>query len=149
MIKVYVDDSSMGVEPVSVLAGWAAPAKVWPSFETDWSDALGMSPKLRYFKESEASSRSGEFSGWGDQSFSDRMHRFMRIIADHELFGVVSAIPTKLYSEVFGNNPDKVLRYPYFFMIHDLMSWASISVREGIRGRSNSYLTSKRDRKRQ
>jgi hypothetical protein len=34
MIKVYVDDSSVGAEPVSVLAGWAAPAEIWPSFET-------------------------------------------------------------------------------------------------------------------
>jgi hypothetical protein len=50
------------------------------------------------------------------------MHRFTRIIADHELFGVISAIPTKLYSDIFGKSPDKVLRYPYFFMIHDLVS---------------------------
>jgi hypothetical protein len=126
LIKVYVDDSAVGVEPISVLAGWAAPAYVWSSFEKEWSDALGMSPKLRYFKESEASSRSGEFSGWSDQSFNDRMHRLTRIIADHQLFGVISAIPTKLYADVFGQNPDKILRHPYFFMINDLVSRMSL-----------------------
>jgi hypothetical protein len=50
------------------------------------------------------------------------MHLLMRIIADHKLFGLISAVPTKLYFEVFGGNPDKVLKYPYFFMIHDLVS---------------------------
>src|SRR5882762_8440837 len=51
---------------------------------------------------------SGEFAGWSDQSFADRMHLLMRIIADHNPFGLISAVPTKLYFEVFGKNPDKV-----------------------------------------
>jgi hypothetical protein len=32
MLKVYVDDSNVGVEPVSVLAGWAAEEEAWASF---------------------------------------------------------------------------------------------------------------------
>lgn len=136
LIKVYVDDSAVGAEPVSVLAGWAAPAETWVGFEKDWSDALGMSPKLKYFKETEATGRSGEFAGWSEQSFSDRMHRLTRIIADHALFGVISAVPTKLYSDVFGNNPDKVIRYPYFFMINDLVSRMALYLGEiGYNGR--------------
>jgi len=58
MLKVYVDDSSVGVEPVSVLARWAADEPTWSSFEKEWSAALGMSPRLAYFKETEASGRS-------------------------------------------------------------------------------------------
>jgi hypothetical protein len=30
------------------------------------------------------------------------MHLFTRIIGDHKLIGVGSAVPTKLYAEVFG-----------------------------------------------
>jgi hypothetical protein len=112
MLKVYIDDSNVGVEPVSVLAGWAATEETWASFEKDWSAALGMSPRLAYFKETEANGRSGEFAGWSDQSFADRMHLLMRIIADHNPFGLISAVPTKLYFEVFGKNHDKVLAYP-------------------------------------
>jgi hypothetical protein len=122
MLKVYIDDSNVGVEPVSVLAGWAAEEETWASFEKEWSAALGMSPGLAHFKETEANGRSGEFAGWSDQSFADRMHLLMRIIADHNPFGLISAVPTKLYFEVFGKNPDKVLAYPYFFMIQDLVS---------------------------
>lgn len=96
--------------------------ETWASFEKEWSAALGMSPRLTYFKETEANGRSGEFAGWSDQSFADRMHLLVRIIADHNLFGLISAVPTKLYFEVFGKNPDRVLAYPYFFMIHDLVS---------------------------
>jgi hypothetical protein len=122
MLKVYIDDSNVGVEPVSVLAGWVADEDAWASFEKEWSAALCMSPRLAYFKETEANGRSGEFAGWSDQSFAERMHLLMRVIADHKLFGLISAVPTKLYFEVFGKNPDKVLAYPYFFMIHDLVS---------------------------
>ena len=122
MLKVYVDDSSVGVEPVSVLAGWAADDRTWASFEKEWAAALGMSPRLEYFKESEANGRQGQFSGWSEQSFRDRMHPFTRIIADHKLVGVVSAVPTKLFTDIFAGNPDKILRYPYYFMTYDLVS---------------------------
>src|ERR1700678_2589387 len=97
MLKVYVDDSNVGIEPVSVLAGWAANEEAWASFEKEWSAALGMSPRLAYFKETEANVGSGEFVGLSEQSFAERMHLFMRIIADHKLFGLISAVPSKLY----------------------------------------------------
>ena len=118
MLKVYIDDSNVGVEPVSVLAGWAADEETWANFEKEWTAALGMSPRLAYFKETEANGRSGEFAGWSDRLFAERMHLLMRVIADHKLFGLISAVPTKLYFEVFGKNADKFLAYPYFFMIH-------------------------------
>jgi len=73
MLKVYVDDSNVGMEPVSVLAGWAAEEETWASVEKEWPAALGMSPRLAYFKESEANGRSGEFSGWSDQSFAEQL----------------------------------------------------------------------------
>ncbi len=41
----------------------------------------------------------------------------MRIIADHNLFGLISAVPTKLYFEVFGKSPDKRSRVSVF--LHD------------------------------
>jgi hypothetical protein len=126
MLKVYVDDSNVGEDPVSVLAGWAADEGTWVSFEKEWSAALGMSPKLAYYKEAEANARQGQFAGWSDQSFTDRMYRFTRIISDHKLVGVVSAVPTKLYAEMFAGNPDKVLRHPYYFMIYDLVSRVAI-----------------------
>ena len=126
MLKVYVDDSNVGEEPVSVLAGWVADEGTWASFEKDWTAALSMSPKLAYYKEAEAHARQGQFAGWSDQSFRDRMHRFTRIIGDHKLVGIVSAVPTKLYTDLFSGNPDKVLRHPYYFMIYDLVSRVAI-----------------------
>jgi hypothetical protein len=48
MLKVYVDDSNVGVEPISVLAGWIADDTTWASFETEWTAALGMLPRLAY-----------------------------------------------------------------------------------------------------
>jgi hypothetical protein len=63
MLKVYVDDSSVGEEPVSVLAGWAADEATWAGFEKEWTAALVMSPKLAYYKEAEAHARQGQFAG--------------------------------------------------------------------------------------
>jgi hypothetical protein len=88
MLKVYIDDSNVGVEPVSVLAGWAADEETWASFE----------------KEKNGQPHSGCRRAWPTSR------------------KLISAVPTKLYFEVFGKNPDKVLAYPYFFMIHDLVS---------------------------
>ena len=126
MLKVFVDDSSVGDEPISILAGWAAEDVVWDSFEKEWKAALGMTPRLAYFKETEANGRSGEFSGWSDEPFAQRMHLLSRIMAEHRLFGVASAIPTKLYKDVFGENEDAFLRHPYFFLFNDLVTVMSI-----------------------
>jgi hypothetical protein len=44
MLKVYVDDSSVDEEPVSVLVAWAADEATRASLKKEWTAALVMPP---------------------------------------------------------------------------------------------------------
>jgi hypothetical protein len=107
MLVAYLDDSDMGQAPVSVLAGWLHDSASWATFSDEWNEALGMRPKLDYFKYSEARSLSGQFSGWHEDTRNERVRRLVRIISDCQPYGIASAMPHALYQEAFGKNQDK------------------------------------------
>jgi len=125
MMKAYVDDSFMGHAPVSVLAGWIASASTWARFSDEWQEALAMKPRLDYFKMSEATSLSGQFAGWSEQSRNERMRLLVRIIADHRPLGIASAMPYDLYQRVFGKNPDKAIAHPYYVSFYGLIAFVA------------------------
>jgi hypothetical protein len=116
MLQAYIDDSCLGEGPVGLLAGWIDSAANWTKFSDDWAQALSMSPRLRYFKFSEANSFTGEFSGWSGTRRDERLRLLVNIIASYSPLGFATAVPHDLYQEGFGNHPDKVLRYPYYFL---------------------------------
>src|SRR5262245_66278423 len=86
MLQAYVDDSCLGEGPVGLLAGWIAPAADWARFSDDWDQALSMSPRLCYFKSSEASSLIGEVR-WvehrDDKVWSSRLPRGRNVVIDY------------------------------------------------------------------
>ena len=51
-------------------------------------------PSSRITKRRKRTPDKASSRGWSDQSFMDRMYRFTRIIADHKLISVLSAVPT-------------------------------------------------------
>jgi hypothetical protein len=122
MLQVYIDDSSLGEGQIGLLAGWMASAADWAKFSDDWAQALTMSPRLQYFKFSEATSFSGEFSGWSEQSRNERLRLLVNTIATYKPLGFATAVPHDLYREGFGNHADKVLRYPYFFLFNSIVA---------------------------
>jgi hypothetical protein len=91
------------------------------AFSDDWQQALGMRPRLDYFKYSEARSFTGQFLGWSEQSRNERVRRLMAILVEHSPLGVSSAMPHDLYQQIFGANPDKVIRFPYFFCFYSIV----------------------------
>jgi hypothetical protein len=122
MLQAYIDDSCLGVAPVSLLAGWVESAARWAKFSDDWQQALSMSPRLRYFKLSEANSFTGEFYGWSERSRDERLILLVKTIADHRPMGFACAVPYDLYQESFGRHSDKVLRYPYYFLFNSIVA---------------------------
>jgi hypothetical protein len=122
MLKAYVDDSFMNRAPVSVLAGWVAPVATWAAFSDEWQQALEMKPRLRYFKMSEATSFSGEFGGWSEESRNERMRLLVRILAGYKPLGIACAMPHDLYKRVFGKNPDRHISDPYFISFYGIVS---------------------------
>jgi hypothetical protein len=122
MLQAYIDDSCLGVAPVSLLAGWVESAARWAKFSDDWQQALSMSPRLRYFKLSEANSFTGEFCGWSERSRDERLILLVKTIADYRPMGFACAVPYDLYQESFGRHSDKVLRYPYYFLFNSIVA---------------------------
>jgi hypothetical protein len=122
MLQAYIDDSCLGVPPVSILAGWVESAANWARFSDDWQQALSLSPRLRYFKLSEANSLTGEFSGWSERSRDERLTLLIKTIADYQPMGFACGVPHDLYQEGFGRHPDKMLRYPYFFLFNSIVA---------------------------
>lgn len=62
MAFAFVDDSGSGGDsPYYVLAGYSADEATWRAFWGDWQGVLDLSPKLDYFKMSEAESLKGQF----------------------------------------------------------------------------------------
>src|SRR5260370_33066495 len=99
MLVAYIDDSEMGRPPVSVLAGWLHDSSKWAPFCDDWNAALGMRPRLDYFRYTEARSFSDQFYGWSEESRNERVRRLMAILVEYNPFGIASAMPHALYQE--------------------------------------------------
>jgi hypothetical protein len=122
ILKAYLDDSEIDQEPVSVLAGWLAPAGSWAPFADEWQRGLEMKPKLKYFKMSECMGFGGEFSGWSRESRNQRLRYFVNLIEEYKLLGIGGVIPTAEYKRLFRNSPLKNFDVPYFLMFYGLMA---------------------------
>jgi hypothetical protein len=122
MLQAYIDDSCLSEGPIGLLAGWIASASDWAKFSDDWEQALSMSPRLRYFKFSEATSLTGEFAAWSLPSRDERLRLLVNTIATYNPLGFATAVPHDLYQEGFRNHLDKVLRYPYFFLFNNIVA---------------------------
>jgi hypothetical protein len=66
MLQAYIGDSGNVPEhKVFVLGGFVSTPDRWRAFSDEWIKALQLDPPLRYFKNSEARRRAGEFEcGW-------------------------------------------------------------------------------------
>jgi hypothetical protein len=122
ILRAFLDDSEMNQEPISVLAGFLAPAGSWAPFADEWQSGLEMRPKLRYFKMSECMGFGGEFLGWSEESRDLRLRYFVNIIEEYKLLGVGGVMPTAEYHRLFRKSPQKTFDVPYFLMFYGLMA---------------------------
>jgi hypothetical protein len=99
--QAAIDDS--GSEPQSptfILAGFAAPFGAWLSFSQAWQSVLDKTPKLEYFKMSEAASLSGQFHrrrGWTERKRDTRVLEFAQVARDHAALRIHASMPSKLF----------------------------------------------------
>jgi hypothetical protein len=117
MLKAYFDDSNMGQGPHAVLAGWVSNPTVWARFANDWRDVLRMSPRIEYFKWSEFRGRSGQFAGVSKDK-SIEVTLLAKLLSEHQPLGIASVISNKLHFDIFGKNPDSIIRGPYFLSLY-------------------------------
>lgn len=108
--------------PVAVLAGWVAPAKTWAAFSPAWDDALRMSPRIDYFKWSEAYNFLGQFHGISERSRDEKVKLLVSVISEFKPLGVACCVPLDLYQSIFGKNPDRAMREPYHFCLFSIVT---------------------------
>jgi hypothetical protein len=107
--QAVIDDS--GSEPQSrvfVLAGFAASASAWAHFALDWRAALDESPKLEYFKMTEAANFGGQFDrakGWDEAKRDDRLISLTRIINKHAHLIIHAAVRNDHFEKYIKSIP--------------------------------------------
>jgi hypothetical protein len=121
MLRAFIDDSDVGGGPAYVLAGWIAPAEKWASFSDRWDEILRMSPRVAYFKFSEAMGLGGEFAGISAPSRDFKMKLFTRLIEEYELLGVSASAPRSVFEEWFGRDVG-ALGNPYAVLFYGIIS---------------------------
>jgi hypothetical protein len=127
MLQVCIDDS--GSEPQSpnfgfVLAGFVANVSQWERFTNLWEAELHESPRIEYFKMSEAMGLHGQF---GDFSCSDRDKKVMALAQlghDHIEARVDCVIARIHYDELIKPIAGRRFRFikdPYFLCFYGLL----------------------------
>jgi hypothetical protein len=81
MLKAFVDDSGSGGDSTwFVLAGYVATVEQWDSFDVRWLDTLHTSPRIAYFKASEAESLKGQFLGFTADERNKKIDSLLDVI---------------------------------------------------------------------
>jgi hypothetical protein len=116
MALAFVDDSGSGGDsPYYVLGGYVGHVPEWNSFVTAWQGVLDLTPRLEYFKMSEAESLKGQFLGFSADVRTSRLAEFIDVILQHDLFEWSVAISEADYREVLLPTLLPAFRSPYYF----------------------------------
>ena len=122
MLKAFIDDSGMNQPPVSVLAGWVAPAAQWAAFSDYWDKILRMSPRIRYLEFDEAMNFKNEFFGMSESSRNEKLNLLVGALEEFNPLGVATVIPHDTFHKFFGKNDSGVLRHPYAISFYQIIS---------------------------
>ena len=126
--------------PIFVLAGFVAESGKWADFSGAWQTALDESPKLDYFKMTEAATMSGQFHprrGWTEAKRDDRLVTLTRVIRDYAAVRVSAWIRRADYDKHILTLPAPVrhlgIDSPYVSMVGQLaMAVAVFGSQHGI-----------------
>src|ERR1041384_612464 len=102
MYQAFFDESE--ADPVYLVAGWVATAEEWGKFDTAWNAALAAAPSIRYFRHHDAKMQKGEFEGWPNADAQAKLDVLVKVICDHEMYGVTTGLNTKTWKQAFQSN---------------------------------------------
>ncbi len=119
----FVDDSGSGGDsPYFVLGGYVASPEVWDYFVPAWESILDSSPRLEYFKMSEAESLKGQFAGFSAKNRTERLGKFIDVILDHDLFEWSVVISNADYREILLPTLLPQFRSPYYYALMGMLT---------------------------
>jgi hypothetical protein len=122
LLKVYADDSGSNSPPVSVLAGWIGSPEQWLAFGKDWDDILRMSPRIEYFKLTEAMNFNGQFAGISAAGRDEKLKLLVNVLIQHRLIGAAAIVPHEVFHRHFGRTGSSALKVPYPLLFVRLMA---------------------------
>ena len=117
MLKVYIDDCGIGMEPVYVLAGGMTDAKTWAEFSEAWNAVLWMRPRIRYFKYQEARGFDGEFYGISAPSRNEKLRLLFKLLIEYKIEIFASVLPHNVFKEFYSELADTRLSSAYVWLL--------------------------------
>jgi len=126
VLKAFVDDSGSGGDsPWYVLAGYIGTAEAWDSFEGEWLLALKEpSPKLEYFKASEAESLrpDGQWAGVNEEDRDSKLDALIGVIQNRARIAIHLRAKQADYDEVVRGAVAPKFDNPYFFLFGGIIT---------------------------
>ena len=126
MVKAFVDDSGSGGDSAwFVLAGYMASAADWDSFDAEWRAVLDDSPRIVYFKSSEAESLrpDGQWAGVTKEQRDAKIEAFVKVIQKRARHAFVARVKQKHYNRIIrANGIPEVWDDPYYFLFLYILS---------------------------
>lgn len=123
MIKAFADDSGSGGDsPWYVLAGYVGTVSDWIGFDPEWAGVLHASPRIEYFKSSEAESLKGQFLGVSPDERNKKIEALIEVIGRHTQRAIYVRTRQKDYNEVIKPNIPEIWDDPYFFLMPAFVS---------------------------
>jgi hypothetical protein len=127
-LTAYFDEGND--ERVYLIGGWLGSATTWEQFSEAWRNELQAAPSIEYFKNNDAMGLKNQFANWTQDSRDEKLLAFARIIANHELVGLVGGVGLASFNSLFAGSivPKKKLRSivkftePYHFACQCVIS---------------------------
>ena len=114
-IQAFVDDSGgKGQGTHFVLAGLISPSEKWFTFANEWRECMAGSPRIRYFKMTEAKGINGEFHGFTVVQRDDKLAMLADVINRNVESSIFFGLVLKAHDAIIGDLP-KPLNEVYFW----------------------------------
>jgi len=121
--QVAADDSGSGGDSqYFILAGFKASIPTWASFADEWEVVLHQTPRIEYFKMSEAESLKGQFSGCDPTTRDKKVNDLITVIERHDLWAGCCAVDGVGYEEIAAANMPPRYDNPYLLAFARLLS---------------------------
>jgi hypothetical protein len=127
MKQAYFDESAD--TQVFLMAGWIGDEDEFKGFNEHWLRVLAEDRAIRYFKNHDALSFEGEFTGWPEADRDAKLMALAKVIANYDLRGIAGGIKLATLREVLGKSIASkrvfrnIMKYtePYEFCFHGVI----------------------------
>jgi hypothetical protein len=102
MFQAFFDESE--VDAVYLVAGWVATAEEWAKFDAAWNAVLSADPSIGYFRHHDTKMLKGEFEGWSNEDAQAKLAALVKVICDHEMYGVTTGLNTTTWKQAFQSD---------------------------------------------